>query len=386
MLTGSLLTALLLLPQTAPAPGAPSAPARQGATRDVSALLGELRKDSGVPGLVGAVVHGDVVTALGASGVRKLGDETPLTLDDRMHLGSCTKAMTATLAAQFVEQGKLRWDTTLPEVFPKLELQADWKKVTLEMLLTNRSGAPADLERDGLWAALFSSKAAPREQRAQLLAGVVKHPPESPPGTKFLYSNAGFAIAGHMLETLAKKPWEELLQEQLFRPLAITQAGFGAPGKAGKLDQPLGHRGRQPIEPGPGADNPAAIGPAGTAHMPVGDWARFVALHLDGARGKPRLLTAESFAKLHTGVRDGDTNYAMGWGVGESAELGGRVLEHAGSNTMWYCIARIAPERGIAVLVMSNQGGNKASALCGKAADALFEAELALGAGKEPGK
>src|SRR6187455_2314446 len=88
-------------------------PARAGDTpttpRDVSALLAPIRTEADVPGLVAAVVSGRELVAIGASGVRKRGDETPITTNDQMHLGSCTKAMTATLAAILVEDGKLQW-------------------------------------------------------------------------------------------------------------------------------------------------------------------------------------------------------------------------------------------------------------------------------------
>src|SRR5262245_11312398 len=75
MPTGSMLAALLLtLPTQTPAP-------RE--VRDVSPLLDAARKDSKVPGLVAAVVRGGEVTALGASGVRKQGEATPITSADK---------------------------------------------------------------------------------------------------------------------------------------------------------------------------------------------------------------------------------------------------------------------------------------------------------------
>lgn len=352
-------------------------PPPEGHPRSVYPLLGKVLEGSKVPGIVGAIVRGDRVVAIGAAGVRKLGNPTPISTEDKMHLGSCTKAMTATLAARFVEQGKIAWSTKLSDVFPKLEMKPAWREVTLELLLTNRSGAPSELDAVGLWSKLWSSKASPTEQRHVLLEGVVSREPAAPPGTKFLYSNAGFAIAGHMLETLAKKPWEELIQAELFTPLGITTAGFGAPGTKGKLDEPLGHDASGPIEVGRGADNPAAIGPAGTAHMSIADWAKFVALHLEGDRGEAKLLKPETFTKLHAVPAGADNDYAMGWGVAERPWADGRVLTHSGSNNMWYCVTWIAPKKDFAVLVCCNQGGDDAAKLCDKAAWKLIEDELA---------
>src|SRR5688572_7443904 len=82
----------------------------------LSAVLEKLRVQHEVPGLAAAAfINGKVVDAT-AVGVRKAGDSTPVTVEDRWHIGSCTKAMTATLAAMYVEEGRLRWDTTVGEV------------------------------------------------------------------------------------------------------------------------------------------------------------------------------------------------------------------------------------------------------------------------------
>lgn len=344
--------------------------------RDIGPLLAPLRTKHELPALVAAVVRGGEVVALGADGVRKHGDPKPVTVGDEMHLGSCTKAMTATLAARLVESNKIAWNTKVSDVFPKTEMHAAWRDVTLELLLTNRAGAPGDLDADGLWGRLWKRKGTHVEQRRELLEGVLKREPAAPPGTKFLYSNAGFAIAGHMLETLAKKPWEELMEAELFEPLGITTGGFGAPGKKGALDQPLGHAGDRPIDVGPAADNPPAIGPAGTVHMSIGDWAKFVALHLEGARGGTPFLKPETFAKLHAVPEGAENSYAMGWGIAERDWAGGRVLTHSGSNTMWFCVTWIAPEKDFAVLVCTNAGGESATKACDAACQVLIRDEL----------
>src|SRR6185436_1954641 len=167
----------------------------------------------------------------------------------------------------------------------------------------------------------------------------------------FIYSNAGFSIAGHMAEKVTGKTWEDLMRQKIFRPLGMTTAGFGAPGTEAKHDQPRGHQADgTPVEPGPGADNPVAIGPAGIVHCTIGDWAKFVALHLRGEQGDAKLLKAETFKKLHTPVADG-SHYGFGWMVTSRPWGGKGVLTHSGSNTMWYCVTWIAPEKDFAVLI-----------------------------------
>ncbi|MCE9583557.1 MAG: beta-lactamase family protein [Planctomycetes bacterium] len=357
--------------------------------RSLNELLEPIRAKHKLPALAAVVVTVEGVEESGAVGSRRAGKDEPVTKDDLWHLGSCGKAMTATMVARLVEQGKLKWTTTLGEVFPKLKdsMDAGWRGVTLEQLLANRGGAPADLGRDGLWGKLWACKGTPVEAREMLLEGVVVHPPEYPPGTKFLYSNANFAIAGHVAETVTGEAWEVLMKREVFAPLGITTAGFGAPGKPGdKADQPRGHDAKgAPVEPGPAADNPVAIGPAGIIHMSLPDWGRFAAAHfrgdhgdaVKGADGK-LFLKPESWKKLHTAPGD---DYAMGWGTGVRGGYAkgngkgdaGHILTHNGSNTMWYCMAWLAPEREFAVLITTNIGGDEAAKATDEASKAVVE-------------
>jgi CubicO group peptidase (beta-lactamase class C family) len=363
--------------------------APQEKPRDLGAILKPIREKHKLPGMVAAVVTGAGVEAIGVDGLRKLGAEERLETGDLFHLGSCTKSMTATMIATLVEEKKLDWTTTVGEVFKDVAMHDDWKAVTLEQLLTNRSGAPANLDADGLWGALWKIAGDdPRKQRRALVEGVLKNEPEGEPGTKFIYSNAGFSIAGAMAEKVTGEAWETLMKKRLFEPLGMTSAGFGAPGSKEKIDQPRGHAGGKGVEPGLQADNPAAIGPAGIVHCSFADWAKYVALHLrfDEAGSKKadpamekllKTVKAETLSRLHDVPKGAETKYAMGWMVAERKWADGRVLTHNGSNTMWFCVAWLAPKKDFAVLVGTNAGGDAASKACDDAATALI-----LGRGK----
>ncbi len=363
-------------------PTSPTAPAVAPPTaEDLNPLLEPIRERQHVPALAGAIVRGNDVIALGAVGVRKLGDPTPVTVDDLWHIGSDTKAMTATVIGILVEQGKLRWDMTPAEVFPELRDRMDpnYRTVTIEQLLWHRGGTPTDLRAGGLWQRLLKREGTPTEQRRTLVEGVLTQAPVASPMTKFVYSNAGYAIAGAMAEQVTGEAWETLTQRLLFDPLGMASAGFGAPGTAGAVDAPYGHANRlfvlQPVEPGPEADNPPAIAPAGTVHVSLRDWAKFVALHVRGAQDRltpeqARVLSAATIRRLQTPPPGAD--YAPGWGVAER-DWGGRVLTHAGSNTMWFALAWLAPEKDFAVLVTTNAGADTAAQACEQAAGALIQ-------------
>lgn len=361
-------------------------PARAAAqstdTSNLAGLLEPIRARHKLPALAAAIVSGGELRDVAAVGVRRAGSAEPVTIDDKFHIGSCTKAMTATMIAALVEEGTLAWSTTVGDIFGDVAMDDAWKSITLEQLLHHRGGAPANLNAGGLWGRLWSFKGSPREARMELVQGVLKDAPQAPGA--YLYSNAGYAIAGAMAERITDTPWEDLMRLRLFEPLGIASAGYGAPGSPDTIDQPRGHHASGRVEePGPGADNPPAIGPAGTVHCTLEDWARFIALHQTRGRREGSLLRAQTIERLHTPADGPGEKYAMGWLIttrpwakGENGE--GLALTHAGSNTLWYAVTWIAPERNFAVLVVANQGGAAAARACDDAAGRLIASDLAL--------
>jgi len=329
--------------------------------KDVSALLAPIIQKHDVPGMAAAVVRNGEIVAVGVAGVRTRGKGDKIAKADRFHIGSDTKAMTAMLCGILVDEGKLKWNQTLGETFPELKksMHPQYQSVTLEQLLTHRAGAPGDLTKDALWAKLWQYKGTPTGARRLLMLGVTSNAPEAAPGTKYIYSNAGVSIAGYMAEKVTGKSWEDLMREKIFRPLGMTTAGFGAPGTRAKNDQPRGHKpDGTPVEPGPGADNPVAIGPAGIVHLSIEDWAKFAAANLPSA--KTKLVKPQTLEKLHTPA-PGDPPYAMGWMISNNQPwAGGPALTHAGSNTMWFAVAWLAPGKDFAVLVACNQANGEA--------------------------
>jgi CubicO group peptidase (beta-lactamase class C family) len=362
-------------------------------------------------GLAAAVLRGQRIIAQGAAGVRKRGAPQRITLEDKFLLGSSTKAMTATLVAMLVEEGKLSWTTTLGEVFADTvkPMHPTWQNVTLRQVLAHRAGLPFETDGPGRVFDLFRAPYAslnsvaelmrpPRarlgtvpQQRLEIARLALSRPPVIPPDTKYWYSNEGYVIAGAVLEHLTGRAWEELLSERLFQPLGIRTGGFGQPGTPGKVDQPWGHSAfvGKPIDPGsPAAQFPFYYGPAGLAHMSITDWSKFIALHLRGDPVNPRrqaeLLKLDSFAEMHaiapitpyskgwamrgitwlaTGESGTAVTYRAGWFISTSSWAKGtqpghtgRRFWHGGSNGISHTVTCIAPEIDFAVLVACNRG------------------------------
>ena len=165
------------------------------------------------------------------------------------------------------------------------------------------------------------------------------------------YSNLAYVVAGAMAERITGNTWETMMQDRLFEPLGMASAGFGPPGSPGEVDQPWGHQ-RDPDGEGwlPNRlDNAAAVGPAGTVHVAIEDWAKFMSLWL--AEGPPAILDREWLDRLITPVSG---RYAAGWSVESRSWARGEAIAHGGTNTSWYALLWIAPRIGHAYVAAAN--------------------------------
>ena len=338
---------------------------------DLAPLLEPLLAQHRVPALAAGVVRDGELLAVGAVGTDRFDEAPAATVDDRWHIGSNAKAMTATMIARLVQRGVLSWDDTVGEALAELEPDPAWSAVTLEQLLTHRSGLPANPSTLWMLRLLATSKE-PTEARRTILGVVLAEPPLHEPGTTYLYSNLGFATAAAMAELATGQPYAELMQQEVFGPLGVVDYGFGPP----PPPSPLGHVGNPGgftvVESVPVADNPRALEPAGTMHFTFASWARFVDAHVAGARGeRADYLSDALWAELH---RPRLEDYAMGWGSLTPEWLGEPALTHSGSNSMWYARVVAVPGWDAAFLVATNCGGDDCKAAVKETIRALAEA------------
>ena len=208
---------------------------------DLSEFLIPAIEQGTAPGMIAAVIDEQGVRAIGAAGLRRQGSPEMITVDDLVHIGSDTKAMTSTMLATLVEDGIFSngWNTTIADVFPELigTIHRDYHTVTLSQLVRMRGGIAVNAAD---WRA-HSNNPDIVERRYHILRDNLASPPAGSVGDD-LYSNLSYMVAGSMAERLTGMSWETLMQERLFVPLGISNAGFGPPGTPGEVDQPWGHR------------------------------------------------------------------------------------------------------------------------------------------------
>lgn len=314
--------------------------------------------DTGIPAVTALFVHEGIVLEKASFGKRSTGVDGDVSDDDLWHLGSLTKSITSTLAAVLVEQGQISWDTTLEEVFPELvgDMRAAYLQVSLEQLLSHTAGIMTS--SSDLATTISEQGGELTQQRYRFTRETLRRSPANERGI-YAYSNAGYIVAGAMLERVANQDWEALTTQYVFQPLNMSTAGFGPPGTAGGNDQPTGHylEGGQwqslPVDD-ENADNPAIFGPAGTVHASAADITGYLTAHLAGARGESTdgFLSKGSFSKLHTPAPD--TEYSLGWNITDG------IIGHIGSNDRWLAQIAIIPEQNFAVFIATNAADGEA--------------------------
>lgn len=327
-------------------------PARARLT-DAGTALDAVFAETAPPALAASVVSRAGLGWAGVRGVRRAGSEAAATLEDRWHLGSNTKAMTAAVFGRLVERGRARWAMPLTDALPELAIHPAWAGTTLDDLMRHRAGLLDAGLLDEAWLIGAHTDQRPLpEQRAAFAARALGAPPAGPAG-EFAYGNGNYIVLGAAIEAITGHPWEAVIEAELYGPLGLVSAGFGAP----RGEAPWGHRGGVPVDPAGFADNPRALGPAGTAHMNIGDYATFVAAMMGGA---PHWISEETRRHLLTPAAGAPPAYAAGWGVGTAPWAGvdgpGPTISHNGSNTMWFATVLAAPGRGLGFIALSNDG------------------------------
>jgi CubicO group peptidase (beta-lactamase class C family) len=314
--------------------------------------MAKLRETYQLPALAAVLSVDNQIMFQEAQGLRKMGAPIGVQEEDKFHLGSCTKAMTATLVAKFVERGLFAWKTKLSTLLPHLKFDESLKDLSIEALLSHHSGLSANPE-PALAKKLRRLKVQPA--RREIAKVYLSQKSEFSPND-FHYSNVGYIILGHVLEHLTKKSWEELMSTELFKPLEMRSCGFGVTSSAREKSptQPWGHTIIGGNKTALQEDNYPLYGPSGTVHCNLLDWQKFIQLHVDGFKGESSFLKPETFKKLHSTPKASESYTFGGWVRVERAWAKGPAFTHSGTNTFNYATTWWAPNRELITMSVTN--------------------------------
>ncbi len=281
------------------------------------------------------------------TGVRKFGAAPLIENNDTFHLGSLTKAMTATLLASFIKEGIFSWDTTIGEALPELgsDMHPDHLNTTLAMLTSQLTGINStSVTTNVTYIRSLYNFSSPSEARLDYVRRVLSLPTVIQPNASFIYDNANYIITGLIIDQGTSATWESQIQSRLFDALNMTGCGLGPIPESSdtSIDNPWPHilndSSQEPIPlevPQLERDYPSAFSPAGMVHCPMASYRRFLQLHIDATFSNTSLwygLSASDFEFLHAVYQPGSQggNYTPGGFL----KTFSNVWEHNGSNTM----------------------------------------------------
>ena len=327
---------------------------------DLSGLLAQLNRTYQRPALVAGLTDHERLWAVGATGVRRLGEDAQITAAEPFHIGSVTKPISATVIAALVDDGLLSWTTTAAEVFPETAavIHPQLRDVGIISFVANRSGLASYTEPED-WIPFADWVGSPTALRERFTRQVLAARPAVTPG-EALYSNAAFIVAAAMAERATSQPWEDLLRSRLLKPLHMTSAGTGWPAHGGK-NAPVGHWEAGDTFRVDDADEmpirwPLAT-PAGNLHMNVADLAALARVHLQALAGHDSVVSAANI---------------QAWYREKGYKGGSQQICYAGSGGTFYAVLNLRPSERQATVLMTN-GGDSADNLPGNVLNTLTQ-------------
>ncbi|MDQ1762002.1 serine hydrolase [Achromobacter xylosoxidans] len=369
LVTGVILLALggatAAWSQSVPIASAPNPPAdavaipagsKERALRELPQIIADIMQRSQVPGMaVAVVIDGKTVLAQGY-GTREAGKQAPVDAQTVFQIASISKSLSATVAAIEVSKGRAAWDDPVSRYLPDFKLSNAYvsERATIGDFFAHRSGLPGtagdDLEDLG-----FS--------RDDVIARLRLLPLDAF-RTSYHYANFSTTIGAQAVAKAAGRPWEQLADEQLFKPLGMKSTSyrygdFEARGNRAVLHAyqngrfvPTGQR---------DADQQAPAGGVSSTVVDLAEWLKL--LLADGQyQGKTliapgALLPALSPQAYSARAHDLDSRSGFyGYGFNVNTELGGRPsMGHSGAFLMGTGTTfRIVPSAGIGIVVLTN--------------------------------
>lgn len=337
-------------------------------------LLTDFAAANGVAAVGGGLVTRALQPALEIVGVRRRGCAEPAVGTDRWHIGSCGKSVTAALYGRLVETGKAEWGVPVAHLLPDISdtIHPAWFARTIDEVFRCRAGVGANLPRSQMTAAYRDTR--PLSVQRLRVAEAALHQPPRRPG-RFLYSNLAYIVGGAVIDHLAGAPYERALHTLLLEPLGARSLGFGAPpeiwghGPRIHLGDLSLFRGVPAPPADPTSDNPAVLSSAGTMHLSLGDWARFLRLFVTEGGG---VLEPATLDHLLTVPEGPGPPMAMGWMRADRLDRVSFGMQ--GSNTMWSATALLDDRRRRIAMMVCNDGRTRVLRRCALAARDLLEA------------
>ena len=339
MLSAATLAARALVAQATP----PPPPDRATIARQVDSLILNYLADGRGASAAVAIVRGHDTIVMSGTGLADIDGKRPATATTIYRIGSLTKQFTAAIILQLAEQGKLSLDDSVGRFLPASPRL--WRPIKIRRLLNHTSGIH-NYTDVAAWRPTWSSDLTPE----QLIAFVADDTLDFMPGTKWSYSNTGYILLGMIIERIVGRPYAEVVQDRIFRPLGLAHSSYCPSTPPSRSEFALGYTA------GPNGPQRAPFlsmthpHAAGALCMTVGDFVRWQQALAGG-----RVISAASYQAMTTPEPLTSGNrpvYAFGLGVTLLENHG--AITHTGGVHGFVSLGSWFPDDSVQVVVFSN--------------------------------
>lgn len=335
--TLSLCVAALLVAAPARAQHFPS-------TDSLAALVRARVGDRGM-GMTLGVIEADGTTRIVSAGSPGSGAK-PLGPKSVFEMGSVTKAFTGTLLADAIERGLVKLDDPVAKHLPATVTvpARNGRQITLLDLATHRSSLtrmPTNMKPDG-------ANPYPPYTIPEMYAFLSGHTLRRDIGSEYEYSNIAVALLGHVLERVNGKPYEELVQERILRPLGMTTTSTRFAG-ATKEWMTVGHRDRGIPAAYRGWETLPGMG---ALRSNAEDMLKFLAANARAATDTTPLGRAMRLAQAPRNTVGANAQIGLTWSILRYGDR--KIIGHGGATEGFRTFAAFDPDAGIGVVILAN--------------------------------
>ncbi|MFF1818495.1 serine hydrolase domain-containing protein [Kribbella sp. NPDC058245] len=304
----------------------------------------------GVPGAaIGVLIDGQEVFS--GHGVPRIGGSEAIDRDTLFHIASVSKTFTATALMRLVAEGKVELDAPVRRYVPELRLVDEdvAERITVLQLLNHTAGLD--------WGVAGSFDLT----LAQFVERLAELPLIAEPGARSSYSQAGFNLAGRIIETVTGLPYEKAMAQLLFEPLGLTNTVFDLDDvmmrKFAVGYNPDEHGVLQPATPWKAwAAGDHGNNPGGGVVSTVGDLLRWARFHLGSGDGLMSAAVLHSMRDETIALRASSLGDGLGVGWFRKTIHGVLTIGHGGSGNGQYADLLVVPAAGFAVVSLTNSG------------------------------
>ena len=346
LLTAAIVGALIAVPSsTGPAIHAQTAVNPRFET--LASLAESKMKEYGVPGVALGIIADGTLTVRGL-GITNIEDPLPVTAHTVFPIASISKTFTATAMMRLVEQGKIDLRAPVRTYLPDFRVrdEAVSRDVTLWHLLTHLGG----------WEGQVSGPDRGADTLRNFVASITDLMQVAPPGKAWSYNNAGFSIAGRVIEVATGNSINRAMRDLVFQPLGLEHAGTSA-GDFIVQRFAAGHTTRDGKTTLQRPFSPSSSVTAGGVGLCITDLLAYARFHMgDGtAANGDRVLKKDSLDQMRAAQlrkQGTDDDIGLAWHIRQVGPI--RTFGHGGTLGGHILLLEIVPERNFAIAILTN--------------------------------